>query len=46
MMMRAGLLVQEGLMLRSGKFRYKITYTYDAKRRLIESTGYDSDDRV
>ena len=42
----AGRLVQEGMMLPSGKFRYKLTYTYDAKGRLIETTGYDGDDRV
>jgi YD repeat-containing protein len=42
----AGRLVEEGMMLPSGKFRYKITYTYDAKGRLIETTGHDGDDRV
>jgi len=42
----AGRLVEEGTMLPSGKFRYKITYTYDAKGRLIETTGHDDDDRV
>ncbi|HEU4834787.1 MAG TPA: RHS repeat domain-containing protein [Pyrinomonadaceae bacterium] len=42
----AGRLVEKGLMLPSGKFRYKSTYTYDAKGRLVETTGYDGDDRV
>ena len=42
----AGRLIESGMVLPSGKFAYKTTYTFDAKGRLIETAGYDGDDRV
>ncbi len=42
----SGRLVEEGMMMPSGQFTYKHTYTYDAKGRLIENTGYESDGRL
>ena len=42
----SGRLIEEGMMLPSGGFTYKDTYTYDGKGRLIKSTGFDSDGRL
>jgi len=42
----SGRLVEEGMVRPNGQFIYKNAYTYDAKDRLIEITGYDGDDRL
>lgn len=42
----SGRLIEVGMVMPSGKYMYKIIYTYDAKGRLIETTSYDGDNRV
>jgi hypothetical protein len=42
----SGLLIEEASLRPSGKVIYKYTYTYDAKNRMLEMTGYNSDGRV
>jgi hypothetical protein len=42
----SGRLVEKGLVWPSGKYIYKNAYTYDAKGRLTETTGYDGDNRL
>jgi hypothetical protein len=42
----SGRLIEVGMVMPSGKYMYKIIYTYDPKGRLIETTSYDGDNRV